>query len=195
MNSPEYMMGTNRVVFKLGDNSKIIVTRDLVNDKIMYMVNVTSDISYAISDLGKECGYIIIPHGVNFDDYITIEGTLIENMALKEEYHIVNGNEFGKFTESYVPFPEETSRVSQITLCFDEVKEMTGDLDMIQDMVDDNILSISWDNLTKYDITIKPKLDVIKGIKNNSSKDNDTLKNLPSLLTLMNNRGKVLKKK
>ena len=55
MNSPEYMEGTNRVVVKLADNNKVIVTRDFVNEQVNYMVQITSNIDYALSDLAKEC--------------------------------------------------------------------------------------------------------------------------------------------
>jgi len=193
MNSPEYMSGTNRVVVKLGDNSKIIITRKFVNEQIHYIVKITGDISYALSELAKECGYIMMLHAFNVDDeVVTLEGAVVENMALKEEYHIVNGNEFGKFTESYVPYPEEPTRVSAITLCFDEIKEMTGDLDMIQDMVDENMLSIGTADLIKYGIIIKPQLQVISGNKNKDEKS--ILDRYPSLLTIVNGRSKVKKK-
>lgn len=194
MNSPEYMMGTNRVVVKLDDNSKVIVTRELVNDKVNYMVKTTQDISYALSDLALDCGYIIMLHGLNIDDdVVTVEGMVVENMALKEEYHIINGNEFGKFIESYVPYPEEAIRVSSITLCFEDIKEMTGDLDMIQEMVNENILSVSTADLIKYGIIIKPQLQVLNTNKNSDS-DSVVGDNTPSVLTVINGRSKVKKK-
>ena len=195
MNSPEYMEGTNRVVVKLEDNNKVIVTRDFVNEQVNYMVQITSNIDYALSDLAKECGYIIMLHGLNIDDNIvTLEGTVVENIALKEEYHIVNGNEFGKFTLSYVPYPEEPTRVGSITLCFDEVKEMTGDLDMIQDMVNENMLSVSTADLIKYGIIIKPQLEVVRNNKKEDISEKSIFDNYPSLLTIVNGRSKIKKK-
>lgn len=194
MNSPEYMSGTNRVVVKLGDNSKIIITRDFVNEQVNYMVEVTQDISYALSDLAKECGYIIMLHGLNIDDeVVTLEGMVVENIALKEEYHIVNDNEFGKFIVSYIPYPEETTSVIPITLCFDEIKQMTGDPDMIQDMVDENMLSANTIDLIKYGIIIKPQLEVVHTDKKDDREIN-IIDNFPSLLTIVNGRSKVKKK-
>ena len=92
MNSPEYMSGTNRFVLKLDDNSKVIIVRQLINEKINYLVEVTQNIDYALSDLAKECGHIIMLHGLNIsDDIVILEGTVVENVILKEEYHVVNG--------------------------------------------------------------------------------------------------------
>lgn len=195
MNSPEYMEGTNRVVVKLDDNNKVIVTRDFVNEQVNYMVQITSNIDYALSDLAKECGYIILLHGLNIeDDIVTLEGTVVENIALKEEYHIVNGNEFGKFIEAHIPYPEEPTRVGSITLCFDEVKEMTGDLDMIQDMVNENMLSVSTADLIKYGIIIKPQLEVVRNNKKEDISEKSIFDNYPSLLTIVNGRSKIKKK-
>jgi len=192
MNSPENMNGTNRVVVKLDDNSKVIVTRNFVNEQVNYMVQITANIDYAISDLAKECGYIIMLHGLNIDDdIVTVEGAVIENIALKEEYHIVNDNEFGKFIESYIPYPEESTRVTSITLCFDEIKEMTGDLDMIQDMVNENLLSISGKDLIKYGIVISPQLQVISS-KNKIEKN--TLDCNTPILTILSGKSKIKKK-
>ena len=194
MNSPEYMSGTNRFVIKLDDNSKIIVVRELINEKINYLVEVTSNIDYALTDFAKECGYIIMLHRLNIEeDIATIEGTVVENIILKEEYHIVNGNEFGKFIETRIPYPEEPTRVVPITLCFESIKEMTGDLDMIQDMVNDNMLSVSTLELIKHGIIIKPQLEVIKS---NKKEDNEEslLDKYPGLLTIINGRNKVKKK-
>ena len=166
MNSPEYMSGTNRFVVKLDDNSKIIIVRELINEKINYLVEVTQNIDYALTDLAKECGYIIMLHDLNIaDDIVTLEGTVVENIILKEEYHIINGNEFGKFIEAHIPYPEEATRVAPITLCFESIKEMTGDLDMIQDMVNENMLSVNTLELIKHGIIIKPQLEVIKSNK------------------------------
>ena len=193
MNSPEYMNGTNRFVIKLDDNSKVIVTRELINEKVNYLVKVTSDISYALTDLANECGYIIMLHAINVDDEsVVVEGTVVENITLKEEYHIVNDNQFGKFIVLHVPYPEEATRVVPITLCFDSIKEMTGDLDMIQDMVNDNKLLVSREDLIKHGIFIKPQLNVVVGTKNNDKED--ILDEYPSLLTVINGRSKVKKK-
>lgn len=194
MNSPEYMSGTNRFVIKLDDDSKVIIVRDFINEKLNYLVEVTQNIDYALSDFAKECGYIIMLHGLNIDDdIVTLEGTVVENVVLKEEYHIINGNEFGKFIEAHVPYPEEEMRVMPITLCFENIKEMTGDLEMIQDMVDDNILSVNTLELIKHGIIIKPQLEVIKS---NRKEDNNEsiLDRHPGLITLINGRSKVKKK-
>lgn len=193
MNSTEFMSGTNRFVVKLDDNSKVIITRELVNDKTNYLVKVTNDINYALTKFALECGYIIMLHGMNIeDDSVIIEGTVIENIILKEEYHIVNGNQFGKFIVSHIPFPEEPTRIVPITLCFENIKEMTGDLDMIQDMVDDKLLTVSTEDLIKHGIIIKTQLKVVTGSKN-SEKEN-LLDKYPALLTVMNGRSKVKKK-
>lgn len=191
MNSPEYMSGTNRFVIKLDDNSKVIIVRELINNKINYLVEVTQNIDYALTDLAKECGYIIMLQGLNIDDdIVTLDGTVVENIILKEEYHIINGNEFGKFIETHVPYPEEVTRVNLITLCFENIKEMTGDLDMIQDMIDDNILSVSTKELIKHRIIIRPQLQVIKSNK----KEESILDRHPGLLTVVNGRSKIKKK-
>jgi len=194
MNSPEYMSGTNRFVIKLDDNSKIIVTRELVNDQINYMVNITSNIDYALTDFAKECGYLIMLYDLNIDNKtVTLQGTVVENIAIKEEYHIVNDNQFGKFTVSYIPYPEEPTRVVSITLCFEDINEMTGDLDMIQDMVDDNLLSANPIELANYGIAIKPQLKVVS--RNKKEDIEETIfENIPSLLTVINGRSKVKKK-
>lgn len=195
MNSPEYMSGTNRFVIKLDDNSKVIIVRELINSKINYLVEVTQNIDYALTDLAKECGYIIMLHGLNIgDDIVTLEGTVVENIILKEEYHIVNGNEFGKFIETQIPYPEEPTCVNPITLCFDSIKEMTGDLDMIQDMVNENILSISTADLIKYGIIIKPQLEVVRNNKKEDICEKNIFDNYPSLLTIINGRSKIKKK-
>lgn len=166
MNNPESMYGTNRFVIKTKDNNKAIIERDYIDENLTYMVSFTSDISYILTDVAKECGYIIVLHGIVIEeDVVTIEATLMENVLLKEEYHIINGNEFGKFTEAYVPYPEETTRLIPLTLCFEDIKEITGDLDMIEDMIYDNILNISRNDLINYGIIIKPELRVIKGTK------------------------------
>jgi len=194
MNSPEYMSGTNRFVIKLDDNSKVIIVRELINNKINYLVEVTQNIDYALTDLAKECGYIIMLHGLNIDDdIVTLEGTVVENLVLKEEYHIINGNEFGKFIEAHTPYPEEQTRINPITLCFDSIKEMTGDLDMIQDMVNDNMLSVSTKELIKHGIIIKPQLEVIKSNKKEKN-DESILDKHPGLLTIINGRSKIKKK-
>lgn len=195
MNSPEYMEGTNRFVLKLDDNSKIIIVRELVNEKISYLVEVTQNIDYALSDFAKECGYIIMFHGLNIeDDMVTLEGTVVENIVLKEEYHIVDGDKFGKFIEAHIPYPEETTRVVPITLCFESIKEMTGDLDMIQDMVNDNMLSVSTLELIKHGIIIKPQLELIKNDEKEETNEKDIISRYPGLLTIVNGRSKIKKK-
>ena len=195
MNSPEFMSGTNRFVIKLDDNSKIIITRELVNDQINYMVNITSNIDYALTDFAKECGYLIMLYDLNIDNkMVTLEGTVVENIAIREEYHIVNGNEFGKFTVSYIPYPEEATRVVPITLCFEEIKEMTGDIEMIQDMVDKNLLSARQADLINYGIVIKPQLKVVSRNKKQNNEEDTEFENVPSLLTVINGRSKVKKK-
>lgn len=194
MNSPEFMCGTNRVVIKAKDNSKVIITRDYVNEELMYMVKFTSDISYALTDVAKECGYLVVLHGISIDeDVVTIEGTLMENIALKEDYHIVNGCEFGKFTETFIPFPEETTRLIPFTVCCDEIKEMTGDLDMLQDMSDENILSATTADLINLGIIINPQFEVI-GSGNKKNEETFPGPISPSLLTIINGRDKVRKK-
>lgn len=190
MNNIEDMTGSNRVAIKLDDNSKIIVKREIVGEQLNYLVEITSNIDYALSDLAKECGYIILLHGLNIDDgIVTLEGAVIENVKLKEEYHIVNDNEFGKFIEPYTPYPEEKTRITALTLCFDEIKEMTGDIEMIQDMIDENILSMSHQDLIKFDIIVKPHLELI----HNSRVDNEEInKCVPSLRLVQ--KSKVKKK-
>ena len=196
MNNPESMYGTNRFVIKTKDNNKAIITRDYIDENLTYMVSFTGDISYILTDVAKECGYIIILHGMVIEeDVVTIEATLMENVLLKEEYHIINGNEFGKFTEAYVPYPEETTRLIPLTLCFEDIKEMTGDLAMIKDMVYDNILDISREDLIHYEIVIEPELRIIKGTKMdiaNGDKDNQQV--LP-LLSVINGRSNKVKSK
>ena len=194
MNSPEYMSGTNRFVIKLDDNSKVIIVRELINEKINYLVEVTQDIDYALSDFAKECGYIIMLHELNIDeDIVTLEGTVVENIILKEEYHVVDGDKFGKFIEAHISYPEEEMRVVPITLCFESIKEMTGDLDMIQDMVDDNMLLVNTLELIKHGIIIKPQLQVLKSNKNVDNEET-ILDRHPGLLTLINGRSKIKKK-
>ena len=51
MNNPESMVGTNRVVIKTNDNNKIIITRDYIDDNLVYMVSFTGDICYLLSDI------------------------------------------------------------------------------------------------------------------------------------------------
>ena len=84
-------------------------------------------------------------------------------------------------------------RVVPITLCFESIKEMTGDLDMIQDMVDDNMLSVSTLELIKHGIIIKPKLEVIR-INKNENNEETILDRHPGLLTVINCRSKIKKK-
>ena len=162
MKKPEFMSGTNMFVIKLHDNSKIIVTREIIDGNKRYIVKTTQDISYALSDFAKECGYIIMLLGISIDDdIVTLEGTVVENIELRNEYHIVNGNEMGKFTEMHTACPEEEIGLSLLTLCFEEVKEMTGDIDVIEDMLDNKLLSVSNEYLIKHDIITKPRLSVI----------------------------------
>lgn len=198
MNNPESMYGTNRFVIKTKDNNKAIITRDYIEDSLIYMISFTSDISYILTDVAKECGYIIVLNGMLIeDDMVTIEGTLMENVVLKEEYHIINGNEFGKFTEPYVPYPEESTRLIPLTLCFEDIKEMTGDLEMIEDMLDEDILSINREDLVNYGIIVKPNLQVIKkNISKEDLKEINKAEQVFPLFTIINGRNdKVLRKK
>lgn len=195
MNNPESMVGTNRVVIKTNDNNKIIITRDYIDDNLVYMVSFTGNISYILTDIAKECGYIIVLNGLLIeDDTITIEGTIMENTLLKEEYHIINGNEFGKFTEAYIPYPEEVTRLIPTTLCQEGIKEMTGDLEMIEDMLIENILCVSREDLIGYNIIVEPELTIV----NTRSDDKESgVENTfcPPLLTVIDGRkDKVLKK-
>lgn len=172
MNSIEEMKGTNRVVVKLGDNTKIIIVREMINERMNYLVETTFNIDYALSDFAKECGFIILLHGLSIDDdIVTLEGSIVENMLLKEEYHVINGNELAKFIEAYTPFPEEETKVRPLTLCFDEIKEMTGDAEMIQEMVDENMLSMNRNDLIDLGVFVKPRLEVIsnKNVKQESN--------------------------
>ena len=198
MNNPESMYGTNRFVIKTKDNNKAIITRDYIDDNLTYMASFTSDISYTLTDVAKECGYIIVLHGMVVEEgVVTLEGTLMENILLKEEYHIINGNEFGKFTEAYVPYPEETTRLIPLTLCFEDIKEMTGDLDMIEDMIYDNILDISREDLIDYGIILNPQLQVIKGTEQDKKceKQEKTVGKSLSLLSVINGRCEKTKRK
>lgn len=197
MNNPESMYGTNRFVIKTKDNNKAIITRDYIDDNLTYMVSFTSDISYILTDVAKECGYIIVLHGMEIEEgAVTLEGTLMENVLLKEEYHIINGNEFGKFTEAYVPYPEETTRLIPLTLCFEDIKEMTGDLDMIEDMIDENILDISREDLIHYGIILKPELQVIKGTKMDKKLEEEKIdEQVLPLLSVINGRSDKVKRK
>lgn len=197
MNNPESMYGTNRLVIKTKDNNKVIITRDYIDDNLIYMVSFTGDISYILTDVAKECGYIITLYGIEVEEGVaTLEGTLMENVLLKEEYHIINGNEFGKFTEAYIPYPEETARLIPLTLCFEDIKEMTGDLDMIEEMIYDNILDISREDLIDYGINLEPELHVIKGTKTDIA-DGDKHNNqvLPLLSVINGRRDKTKMKK
>lgn len=198
MNNPESMYGTNRFVIKTKDNNKAIITRDYIDEDLTYMVSFTGDISYILTDVAKECGYIITLHGIVIEEgVVTLEGTLMENILLKEEYHIINGNEFGKFTEAYVPYPEETTRFIPLTLCFEDIKEMTGDLDMIEDMICDNILDISREDLIDYGIILQPELQVIKGTKVNKKLDEEKIidQQFLPLLSVINGRSDKVKRK
>lgn len=196
MNNPESMYGTNRFVIKTKDNNKAIITRDYIDENLTYMVSFTGDISYILTDVAKECGYIIVLHGMVIEeDVVTIEATLMENVLLKEEYHIINGNEFGKFTEAYVPYPEETTRLIPLTLCFEDIKEMTGDLAMIKDMVYDNILDISREDLIRYEIVIEPELRIIEGTKMDIADVDKDNQQVSPLLSVINGRSNKVKSK
>lgn len=190
MNNPESMYGTNRFVIKTKDNNKAIITRDYIDENLTYLINFTGDISNILTDVAKECGYTIVLHGMVIEeDAVTLEGTLMENVLLKEEYHIINGNEFGKFTEAFVPYPEETTRLIPLTLCFEGIKEMTGDLDMIEDMIYENILDISREDLIHYGIILKPELKVIKETKTDDKCESQkTVGESLSLLSVINGR-------
>ena len=175
MNSVEEMKGTNRVVIKLEDNTKIIIERKMINERINYLLETNFDINYVLSDIGKECGYITLLRRLTIDeDIITVEGSIVENILLKEEYHIINGNELAKFTEAYTPCPEEVTHISPLTLCFDEIKEMTGDPEMLQEMYDENMLLMNHEDLIDLGISVKPVLRVVRN--NNAIEENNEYK-------------------
>ena len=140
-----------------------------------YLVETTFNIDYALSDLAKECGYITLLHGLSIDeDIITLEGSIVENILLKEEYHVINGNELCKFVSAYTPCPEEKTKVSSLTLCFDEIKEMTGDSAMLQEMYDENMLLMNHEDLIDLGVSVKPVLRVVRN--NNAIEENNEYK-------------------
>lgn len=192
MNSPEFMSGTNRFVIKARDNSKIIITRDYIDDSLNYIADFTCDLENILSENAKECGYVIMISGISIEENIvTLTGTLMENVALKEEYHVID-DALVKLLESYVPYPEETTVLIPITFCLDQVKEITGDLEMIQDMVDENMLDATTRDLINYGIIIEPQLSVIRSDKTKQkdydAPDSKTEKVISPLLTIINGR-------
>lgn len=159
----KFMKDTNRIVFKLEDNSKIIITREYIGENYMYFVNTTQNIDYILSDFAKECGYLINLLSLNIDDNTGIIQTFIsENTLLKEEYHIFNGNELRKVKVMYKPFIEEEVYTRSVNLRVQTIKEMTGDIEMIKDMIDNNMLSINNEFLVDNNIFIEPRINLVK---------------------------------
>lgn len=195
MNSPEFMFGTDRVVIKAMDDSKAIIIRDYLDDgNLSYLVSFTGTHEKFLSKEVNNLDYVIFVHKLIIDgSTATITGTLVENMALKEEYH-VEGDMFIKSTVSYVPYPEESTSMIPITFCIDKIKEMTGDLEMLQDMMDESRLDALVEDLIKYDIIIKPQLTLLSKKTENVEVEDCFDDNVP-LLTLINGRDKVKQKR
>lgn len=157
------MKGTDRLVFKLKDNTKVIINREYINENEFYFINITQNIDYILSDFAKECGYLLQLHNIFLEeDYMNINFSIIENACLKEEYHVFNGNELHRINAIHKSFPEEEIRTIPGVFNVIDIKEITGDEKMIEDMINSDILSTTSKDLAKYNIFLEPKLSLVK---------------------------------
>ena len=190
MKSVEEMSNTNTLVFKNEDNVKIIITKKIIGDNVSYIVKIWNGTEYTFNK--NQSG---IDMTMQLDEMILEESSatmtimLLENIVVKEEYHIVDGYKFGKFNEFHIPFIEEDIKTTSMNVFFDNIKEITGDIQMIQEMIDKGILCASTFDLAKFNIFVRPELLLIENKVSTSGEDK---KNYPPLRVV--NKIKLLKK-
>ena len=154
------------MVIKCEDGSKVEIKREYIDESLSYIVNMPETVK---NRLRRKYDFVIMLQNIILvDNTVTVRGYLVENMMLKEEYHVTDGA-LGKVIVSEPIHLEEEVNVKPVTFYLDLVKEITGDLEMIQDMTNEGKLESSLDDLIKYDIILKPKFHVIKGENNKES--------------------------
>ena len=159
MKKNEEMYGTNRMAIKLNDGSKVYIDRICIDDLDRYILSISNN-SY-INGVSIDDYSIIIFKKMLIDNYsITLKTIIQENMAFKEVYYVDDGFLDTRF-RSYIPMKEENTSSREMFLELANVREISTDLDMFKDMIDDKRVIAKTEDLSRFGIYF-PQIKVLK---------------------------------
>jgi len=161
----ENMVDTGRMALMLKNGSKVIITRHYFEGNECFLVNISNNIELQAED-GKidfSNSIIMLNFLVLDDDDLTINGILIENIAIRTVYIINDNGYLDSYEMLYTPEPEEDVLERGVNLMFGEVDRVVTDSAMYNDMFDSNKIDASINALHKYDLM--PSNCLIKGDK------------------------------
>ncbi|MBQ6282211.1 MAG: hypothetical protein IJK66_01585 [Bacilli bacterium] len=148
MKTHEEMIGTERFAMKTKNGSKIAVERKVIDDKEQYILKLSDNIT--INNMNIPKGVIFVLKKLIFSDNdVTIDGVVLVNVGLRTVWVNQNGY-LHEFIGSYPIEPEEDVYSGNIKLDFADVEEISADLDLFKDMMDEGMIDATPYELSQY---------------------------------------------